>query len=205
MCSPLMRVDPKPTGVGSTRTVLHPPTRMVGAYSQQPRELTQAVATTTETQVVPIIEHCFDNAYAEAVYRSGVKWDSREELLVFITAMMTAFDEVQTRLAEEKAPTYERLLTELRECGSMIDCAATFNMNLADLSRVLTHGQPTIMETWDPLRWMEIEGILMEREWTLRPLAATLGVPYTRARKLHDWYLGDSPLPKGEVNLDPRC
>lgn len=142
-----------------------------------------------------ICDHPLDNIYADMLRRSGMKFDSREELIDFLEAMMKAHDTVKARLATTDVDTCEldrtALTTALQSGDSIIDLAFEGGHDLSDIVRALANGQPSIMETWDEPFWAYVEETIMqEAKWSQQRLADALGLTKSNARTLLDWYEG---------------
>ena len=150
----------------------------------------------------PIVPHCLDNEYADAVLRVT---DARPEdnLLDFMQKMLTAFDAVtELRSSEEdeqridhKAKEYakQKALLLVTECQSFVGAADTMGIPMSNLARILTFGLGSPLDSWTRDDWRICELWIIEGA-SIRQLAKVMNVSFATARKIKIWL----PSPEDE-------
>jgi hypothetical protein len=144
-----------------------------------------------------ICDYPLDNIYADMLKRSGLRCDSKEEMLGFLSAMMQAHDAVKARMPHDDdsvqgcCPLRPKIMRLLDAGDSIIEVADEFDMPLAEIVRLLANGRPTIMEAWSARTWAFVEDALGEkyREGrSIRWLADELQTTKGKARTIAGWY-----------------
>jgi hypothetical protein len=148
------------------------------------------------TQPTPIsAELTLGSVYADYVLRAyGTDiLDSPGGLLDFLEALAQAKDAITP--SQHTPPTFtetrEAVIDYLRQPGSsLLDVEADLGLSMTVAVDALCHGRPSIMRTFDDMRWLEIEAVLENFTQSAWAFATAAGVTRATAVSILSYYRG---------------